>query len=314
MKAWKTAAIAAGLVAAASAGAAFLPPVHGQSTTRRVAPRALDLFGGRGSQIGVTIRDVEEDDAKAGKMAVPGGVVIDDVAEDSPASKAGLKKGDIVVEFDGERVRSVRQFTRLVQETPAGRSAQASVVRDGQKINVTVEPRESNGFNVLSDLEGSRVFREFGRDFRFDIPAPPAPPAAPARPGRPAPAVPPMPPTPAFPDIDTFIWRTGNGLGITTGHLSDQLADYFGVKDKDGVLVTSIADNSAASKAGIKAGDVITSFNGSEVTGPSDLGRRIQRLQDGDEFTVGVVRDKKSMTLKGKVETARSRRTYRSAT
>ena len=310
MNAWKTAAVAAALVAAGSAGAAFLPPVHGQSTSRAVAPRALDLFGGRGSQIGVTIRDVEDDDAKAGKMVGQGGVVIDDVAEDSPASKAGLKKGDIVVEFDGERVRSVRQFTRLVQETPAGRRTQASVVRDGQKINVILEPRESSGFNVFSDLEGSRVFREFGRDFRFDTPAPPA---LPARPVRPAPAVPPVPPTP-FPDIDTFVWRTGNGLGITTGHLSDQLADYFGVKGKDGVLVTSIADNSAASKAGIKAGDVITSFNGSEVTGPSDLSRRIQRLQDGDEFTVDVVRDKKSMTLKGKVETTRSRRTYRSAT
>jgi serine protease Do len=310
MNAWKTAAVAAALVAAGSAGAAFLPPVHGQSTPRAVAPRALDLFGGRGSQIGVTIRDVEDDDAKAGKMVGQGGVVIDDVAEDSPASKAGLKKGDIVVEFDGERVRSVRQFTRLVQETPAGRRTQASVVRDGQKINVTLEPREGNGFNVFGDFDGARVLRDFGRDFSFDTPAPPA---LPARPVRPAPAVPPVPPTP-FPDIDTFVWRTGTGLGITTGHLSDQLADYFGVKGKDGVLVTSIADNSAASKAGIKAGDVITSFNGSEVTGPSDLSRRIQRLQDGDEFTVDVVRDKKSITLKGKVETTRSRRTYRSTT
>lgn len=309
MNAWKTAAVAAALVAAGSAGAAFLPPAHGQSTPRAVAPRALDLFGARGSQIGVTIRDVEDDDAKAGKMAGQGGVVIDDVAEDSPASKAGLKKGDIVVEFDGERVRSVRQFIRLVQETPAGRRTQASVVRDGQKINVTLEPRENSGF-MFSDFDGARVLRDFGRDFRFDTPAPPA---LPARPVRPAPAVPPVPPTP-FPDFDTFVWRTGNGLGITTGQLSDQLADYFGVKGKDGVLVTSIADNSAASKAGIKAGDVITSFNGSEVTGPSDLSRRIQRLQDGDEFTVDVVRDKKSITLKGKVETTRSRRTYRSTT
>jgi S1-C subfamily serine protease len=96
---------------------------------------------------------------------------------------------------------------------------------------------------------------------------------------------------------------------MTVGDLSDQLAGYFGVKD--GVLVTSVADDSAAAKAGIKAGDVVTSFNGSDVTQPSDLRRRIQRLEDGDEFTVGVVRDKKSLTLKGKAETARSRRTSR---
>jgi serine protease Do len=305
MNAWKMAAVAAALLVASGAGAAFLPPVHGQSPTRTVAPRALEILSGRGSQIGVTIRDVEDSDAKAGKLAAQGGVVIEDVAEDSPASRAGMKKGDIVVEFDGERVRSVRQFTRLVQETPVGRKAQAAVVRDGQRINVTVEPRESNGLNVFGDLEGARVLRDFGRDFSFDIPA------APPRPARPATPAPPAPPAaPAFPDIETFVWRTGNGLGITVGDLSDQLAAYFGVKD--GVLVTSIAESSAASKAGIKAGDIITSFNGSDVEGPSDLRRRIQRLQDGDEFTVGVVRDKKSLTLKGKAETTRSRRTYRS--
>ena len=305
MNAWKMAAVAAALLVASGAGAAFLPPVHGQSPTRTVAPRALEILSGRGSQIGVTIRDVEDSDAKAGKLAAQGGVVIEDVAEDSPASRAGMKKGDIVVEFDGERVRSVRQFTRLVQETPVGRKAQAAVVRDGQRINVTVEPRESNGLNVFGDLEGARVLRDFGRDFSFDIPA------APPRPARPATPAPPAPPAaPAFPDIETFVWRTGNGLGITVGDLSDQLAAYFGVKA--GVLVTSIADNSAASKAGIKAGDIITSFNGSDVEGPSDLRRRIQRLQDGDEFTVGVVRDKKSLTLKGKAETTRSRRIYRS--
>jgi serine protease Do len=307
MNAWKTTAVAAAMLVAFVAGAAGLPPAHAQSPTRAVAPRALEILGGRGSQIGVTIRDVEDGDAKAGKLAAQGGVVIEDVAEDSPASRAGMKKGDIVVEFDGERVRSVRQFTRLVQETPAGRKTQASVVRDGQRINVTVEPRENNGLNVLGDLDGARVFRDFGRDFPFDVPATPTRPARPATPAPPTP-----PPAPAFPDIDSFVWRTGNGLGITVGDLSDQLAAYFGVKD--GVLVTSIADNSAASKAGIKAGDIITSFNGSDVSGPSDLRRRIQRLQDGDEFTAGVVRDKKSLTLKGKAETTRSRRTYRSET
>jgi S1-C subfamily serine protease len=64
--------------------------------------------------------------------------------------------------------------------------------------------------------------------------------------------------------------------------------------------VTSVADDSAAAKAGVKAGDVITSFNGTDVTSPSNLRSRIQRLQDGDRFTVGVVRDKESMTLKGR--------------
>lgn len=310
MRLWKAAAAGAALLAAATGSALLFPTVHAQSASRAVAPRALQVLAGRGSQIGVTIRDVDDNDAKAGKMTQPPGVVIEEVAEDSPASKAGLKKGDIVVEFDGERVRSVRQFTRLVQETPAGRIAQAAVVRDGQKLTITVEPREGNGFNVFGDLDPARVIGDMAREFRFDgLAPPPPPPAPPARPGRPAPPEPPAPPAAPFPDVDTFLWRSGNGLGITVGDLSDQLAGYFGVKD--GVLVTSVTDDSAAAKAGIKAGDVITSFNGTDVTQPGDLRRRIQRLADGDEFTVGVVRDKKPLTLKGKSETMRSRRTYR---
>jgi S1-C subfamily serine protease len=299
MKPWKTAALAAALAVAAAAGAAYAPAVHAQ-TPRAVTPRAVQIFAG-GSHIGVSIKDVEENDAKTAKLTQPGGVLIEEVEEDSPASRAGLKKGDVVVEFDGERVRSARQFTRLVQETPAGRKATTSVIRDGQRLNVTIEPRESNALGRLEDLDTARVLRDFGRDFRFDVPTPPA------RPARPVPPAPPVPPS--VPDFETFVWRTGNTLGMTVGDLSQQLAGYFGVKD--GVLVTSVADDSAAAKAGIKAGDIVTSFNGDAVSQPSDLRRRVQRLQDGDEFTVGVVRDKKSLTLKGKAETTRSRRTSR---
>ena len=300
MNAWKCGAAAVALVAAAGIGAAFLPPAHAQATTRVVTPKAVQVVSGRGSQIGVTIRDVEDADAKASKLAAPTGVIIEEVADDSPASKAGLKKGDVVLEFDGERVRGVRHFTRLVQETPAGRRVQTSVMRDGQKLNVTIEPRASGGFSYFGDDDRMSVLRDLADGWRVDIPKPaPAPPAAPKPPAPPA--------FPAFPDFDTFVWRSGNGLGIRVGDLSDQLAQYFGTKD--GVLVTSVTDNSAAAKAGIKAGDVLTSLNGRDVTSPSDLRRRIQELKDGDEFTVGIVRDKKATTLKGTVETVRPRRT-----
>ena len=143
MKAWKTAAAALALTAAAGIGATVAPVGHAQAPAR-VAPRSLDVLGGRGSQIGVSIRDLRDDD-----KAAQAGVVVEDVTADSPAQKAGIRTGDVITEFDGERVRSVRQFTRLVQETPAGRKAQAVVLRDGQRVNVTVEPREGNAFSVF---------------------------------------------------------------------------------------------------------------------------------------------------------------------
>ncbi len=298
MNVWKTAAAATALAVAAGIGAAVAPVSHAQARTR-VAPRALDVFAGGGSQIGVSIRDLQD-----GDKSTQAGVVVEDVTADSPAEKSGIRKGDVITDFDGERVRSVRQFTRLVQETPAGRKAQAVVLRDGQRVNVTVEPREGNAFGVFRDLEGLRAFGDADGDFRFAFPVPPAPPARPAVPVPPA-----TPAPPSIPDFQNFIWRSSTGLGISVSDLSSQLADYFGVKD--GVLVTAVTENSVAAKAGLKAGDVITTFNGGTVTDPSDLRRRTQRLDDGDEFTIGIVRDKKPQTLKGKYESSRTTRTSR---
>ena len=62
--------------------------------------------------------------------------------EDSPAEKAGIKAGDVVVEYDGERVRSARQFTRLVQETPEGRTVAIGLLRDGKKQTVNATPED----------------------------------------------------------------------------------------------------------------------------------------------------------------------------
>ena len=83
---------------------------HGQS-------RTLIQFG-RGSHLGVTVQDPEQSDKKDLKA----GVVVESVDAGGPADKAGIKTGDAILEFDGERVRSVRQFQRLVDESPSGRA------------------------------------------------------------------------------------------------------------------------------------------------------------------------------------------------
>jgi len=67
------------------------------------------------------------------------------------------------------------------------------------------------------------------------------------------------------------------------------------------VLVTSVTDGSAASKAGLQAGDVITSVNGAAVESRDDLARGV-RQADSEEMTIGVVRDKRALSLKAKIE------------
>ncbi len=287
MTSWKTVGLAAALAGAAGLGASFAPVADAQSRTPvvTVAPRAQFFSLGSGGRIGVSIRDVEASDKT--KSA---GVIIESVDENSPASKAGLKTGDVVVEFDGERVRSVRQFTRLVSETPEGRSVAAAVMRDGQRVTVNVTPESSDStFRFFNGDEWREPLRRFET-----VPAP----ARPARPTTPRPA--PLPPT-----LERFFWTSGNQLGITIADLEPQLAEYFGTKE--GVLVSSVTADSAAAKAGLKAGDVITSLNGTTVDSPNDLRGRIRSIE-GEEFTIGIVRDKKSMTLKGKLEPRPERR------
>jgi serine protease Do len=287
MTAWKTGASALALLGLAVAGAAVAPTVNGQTRARVVEPESFQVFSVGGSRIGISVADLDTADAKA-----TAGVRIDSVEEESPAAKAGLQKGDVVVEFDGERVRSVRQFTRLVSETPAGRQVAAAVMRDGKRVSLNVTPRESSAFRGFED-DTWRALDEVREIARI---APRAtPPRPPSTPRAPRPSV-----------IEPLLRLGGNQLGVSVNSLSDQLRDYFGVKE--GVLVTSVSEDSAASKAGVKAGDVIVAINGSSIDDPSDLRERMRDVDPGQEFTLGIVRDKKSMTLKGKAEESRSRR------
>ncbi len=264
--------------------------VHAQSRASLV--HGLDLVG-RGGHIGVSVRDVDNADSKDLKA----GVVIEDVTSGGPADKAGIKTGDTIAEFDGERVRSSVQFTRLVRETPDGRNVQAVLSRGGQRVTVTVTPDRW----TFADDFGMRM-----------LPFPPAPPAPPAAV---APPRPPRPPaellSPAMP-FDFFGVRNSGRLGITTEDLDTQLAEYFGVKE--GVLVKSVAEGSVAAKAGLKAGDVITSLNGRHVYDTSDVTRALDRVESTGEFTVEVTRDRKTQTLKGKLETRETRTRARART
>ena len=121
------------------------------------AAQAVRVFAGSGSQIGVGVRDLNDEELKGGKTAT--GIVVEDVEADSPAQKAGFKTGDVVVEFDGERVRSTRQFMRLVQETVAGRTVTAAVTRAGQRVTLSVEPTTGSSSSTGRTTSRSRCRR-----------------------------------------------------------------------------------------------------------------------------------------------------------
>lgn len=279
-------AFVAGLAAVAVAGTALAlaPSVLSQtrSPETRRDHRVLTLDA-RGSAIGVSVRDLTLDEAAKAKLDPPG-VLIERVDQDGPASKAGLRAGDIVVEFDGERVRSARQFARLVQDTVDGRTVKATIIRDGGRQMVDVTPSREIGrwAGTLTELpyladditrEVERGMRSLPRDLAFDLKWDGEVPMA-------------------------RVWPRGR-LGADLSPLTEQLAEYFGAKQ--GVLVSSVQSESVAAQAGLKAGDVITSINGRPVDTPRDVAEELREVNPGSEIEVGVLRDKKALTLKAQM-------------
>lgn len=224
------------------------------------------ILRGFGSHIGVSIRDES------------GGVAIEKVESGTPAERAGFRSGDVVVEFDGEKVRSARQFTRVVEETRPDRPVSAVVMRDGSRQTLTVTPENRRQApvrlpQVTADLE--RNLRRSLPELRgnFDLP------------------------NPGDFDVPSFFLAfSPRRLGAELTPLSDQLASYFGVKA--GVLVSTVDANSPAAQAGLKSGDVITAVNGTAVDSPSDVTQALRRPETGSSVDIRVMREKKELTLK----------------
>src|SRR5574341_1051171 len=92
--------------------------------------------------LGVTIQPVTPDLAKAFHLAEGNGALVSQVIKDSPAAKAGLKAGDVIVEYDGHAVAKESDLPRLVAATRIGREAPIKVIRDGHPLTLNAHIAE----------------------------------------------------------------------------------------------------------------------------------------------------------------------------
>jgi serine protease Do len=257
--------------------AIMAPAVSGQSR----GDRRVELLREAGARIGAAVRDLEPGELKEGT-----GVYIESVRPGGPAANAGLQAADILVRFDAESVRSVRQLTRLVQETPAGRPVKVAIFRGGKATELSLTPEPGRFGNVIVDGERIRAMideREIQEQLSelqerlSQIPR----------------------------DLDSALagLRGRSRLGVTIEELTPQLAVYFGVKD--GVLITAVGEETPASRAGLKAGDVIVSIGEKTVNTASDLVRELRSAGSNAEVTIRIVRDKREETVKARLEERR---------
>ena len=90
---------------------------------------------------------------------------------------------------------------------------------------------------------------------------------------------------------------THASLGVSLSSLNEELSERYGISIAEGALVSGVDEGSGADEAGIQWGDVITAFNGEEITSASDLMLAVRSQEPGDVVTVTINRNGESMDL-----------------
>ena len=234
-------------------------------------PQVFALSGGHASQsyLGVGVVEIDSGRARALNLKEERGVEVTRIEDESPASKAGLKTGDVVLEYNGQSIEGYEQFARMVRETPAGRNVKLLISRGGST-------------QVLQTVIGSRKAHVESEDLGYF----------------PKLAMPGMLPLPDFPGPDawnTLVPGRGGVLGVEVEALSSQLGEYFGVKE--GVLVRSVAKDSAAARAGIKAGDVLLKIDENRVTTPAEVSTWLRSARAKNTVSIALMRDHRELVI-----------------
>ncbi len=148
------------------------------------------------------------------------GVLAAEIVPGSPAEKAGLKQGDVIIGFNGEKIQSAPSFRLTVSASEVGKSFELTYIRDGKELKTTIVPADFDSVNFPTE--------------KADAEKPEEKKAEPAK---------------------TAI----NDFGLEVQPLTPELAKPLAIDPTlKGLLVSSVRDGSPAEEAGIAEGDVIT--------------------------------------------------------
>jgi S1-C subfamily serine protease len=244
----------------------------------------VEGHGGKGGYLGLSLRE----DTKSNE----GGALVTRVVDDSPAAKAGVKDGDVIVAFGGDVVRGPAKVTEKLRASKPGDKVTLDVRRDGktQKLNVELAERPVMTWRFRSgdsaplseeaqiDLEKSLknldermpdLEKRLGKMKIY----------APGRHGM------------------MIFGRNKPLLGIEMVETTPELREAMGGSKDSGVLVGKVLAGSAAEKGGLKVGDLILAIDGTKVSDIGDLSEAIEK-HEGKTIDLEVVRDKKTTHLK----------------
>ncbi len=236
--------------------------------------------------LGVDIRDITDDRARALKLKEVRGAEICMIDHDGPAIKAGLREGDVILTMNGQSIEGENQLRRMLQETPAGRIVNFVYSRDGQEQTISVQlanreevERRACGQHFAVPQPGEVMSIPDPMEDMDSDPAPAAPPRSYTGFGFTG------PPT-----------LSGSYTGAVLDALGPQLAQFFGAPSGTGLLIKSVDADSPAARAGLRAGDVVVKLNGQAASTRADWLHAVQK-SNGKPIAITVLRDKREQTL-----------------
>ena len=123
-------------IVAQGQGIGFAIPVN---MAKQIIPQLRDEGRVTRGWLGVTVQALNKELAESFDLDTTHGALVNEVIKDSPADKAGLKRGDIIVEYDGKQVDELNDLPRLVAATPIDETVKVKVFRDGKERTIKVK-------------------------------------------------------------------------------------------------------------------------------------------------------------------------------
>jgi serine protease Do len=233
-----------------SIGIGFAVP----SDTAMVVIDQLRQFGEtRRGWLGVKIQSITEDIAETLGVKENAGALVASVTQDSPAAKAGIQDGDLILKFDGKDVTSMRGLPRIVAQTPIGKEVDVEIVRKGQKLSMKVMVGR-----LSEDVEQAKATAK-------DTPK--------GKGGGKA--------KEKDKDKDSGKSQSGRSLiGMVLSPLTDELRAKHNIeKNIKGVIVLEIDPASPAAEKGVKVGDIIVEVAQEAVASVDDVTKGVEKVK-----------------------------------
>lgn len=247
-------------------GIGFAVPANiADRVTRELITNGRVIYG----WLGVSVGDLSAEMAESFGLTSPRGAVVGGVTAGSPAARAGLRRGDVIVSLDGTQVRSASDLTRRVGQTRVGGAIRLEVVGQGgarRTVLVTIAARPDERAlaqaSVSADGRGST-----------------APPSG-TTPGAGGTA-----PGGGTPETTRPATRSANG--ITVGPMTAEVRQRLELAETEGgVVITSVARGTEAFERGLRAGMALLQVNGRPVRTPEEFATAVEAARSAGRETV----------------------------